>query len=193
VNKNELNFWFDVVLFVLFLVTIISLFGTKRTDALDQEPFILQTRVVVHSVAGALMLIGSAVHIALHWEWIQAVVIRSPRKLAKRVRAKRGIDIWLFVFAILCGVTGVMALLMQCPEPVEGPVLSLVEGRGIIPNPVVLSLRAWSGLHRLTGMMMFLIMLVHLAQHWKWIVSTTRRRLEIGASKRQQQPGQIPA
>jgi hypothetical protein len=120
-------------------------------------------------VAGALMLIGSAVHIALHWEWIQAVVIRSPRKLAKRVRAKRGIDIWLFVFAILCGVTGVMALLM----------------RGIIPNPFVLSLRAWSGLHRLTGMMMLLIMLVHLAQHWKWIVSATRRYLEIGASKRQ--------
>lgn len=176
-NKNRFNFWFDVVLFVLFLVTIVSLFGTKRTDALDQEPFILQTRVVVHSVAGALMLIGSAVHIALHWEWIQAVVIRSPRKLAKRVRAKRGIDIWLFVFAILCGVTGVMALLMQ----------------GIIPNPVVLSLRAWSGLHRLTGMMMFLIMLVHLTQHWKWIVSTTRHRLEIGAGRQPQQPDQIPA
>ena len=168
-----------------FLVTTVSLCGTERAEAFDQEPFILQTRVVVHSVAGALMLIGSAVHIALHWEWIQAVVIRSPRKLAKRVRAKRGIDIWLFVFAILCGVTGVMALLMQCPEPVEGPVLSMVEGREIIPNPFVLSLRAWSGLHRLTGMMMFLIMLVHLAQHWKWIVSTTRRRLETGASKRQ--------
>jgi len=169
VNKNKLNFWFDVVLFVFFLVTIVSLFGTERAEALDQEPFILQTRVVVHSAAGALMLIGSAVHIALHWEWIQAVVIPSPRKLTKRVRAKRGIDIWLFVFAILCGVTGVMALLMQ----------------GFLPNPFVLSLRAWSGLHRLTGMMMFLIMLVHLAQHWKWIVSTTQRRLEIGASKRQ--------
>ena len=184
-NKNKFNFWFDVVLFVFFLVTMVSLFGTKRTEALDQEPFVLQTRIVVHSVAGALMLIGSAVHIALHWEWIKAVVIRSPRKLAKRVRAKRGIDIWLFVSSILCGVTGLMALLMQCPEPVEG--------WGIIPNPFVLSLRAWSGLHRLTGMMMFLIMLVHLAQHWKWIVSATRRRLETGASKRQQQPGQIPA
>jgi cytochrome b subunit of formate dehydrogenase len=177
VNKNKLNFWFDVVLFVFFLVTIVSLFGTERADALrfrsgqalDQEPFILQTRVVVHSAAGALMLIGSAVHIASHWEWITAVVIPSPRKLAKRVRAKRGIDIWLFVFAILCSVTGVMALLMQ----------------GFLPNPFVFSLRAWSGLHRLTGMMMFLIMLVHLAQHWKWIVSTTQRRLEIGASKRQ--------
>ena len=160
-----------------FLVTTVSLCGTERAEAFDQEPFILQTRVVVHSVAGALMLIGSAVHIALHWEWIQAVVIRSPRKLAKRVRAKRGIDIWLFVFAILCGVTGVMTLLMQCPEPVEG--------RGFLPNPFALSLRAWSGLHRLTGMVMFLTMLVHLAQHWKWIVSTTRRCLEIGTSKRQ--------
>jgi hypothetical protein len=89
VNKNKFNFWFDVILFVLFLVTIISLFGTKRTDALHQEPFIPQTRVVVHSVAGALMLIGSAVHIALHWEWIQAVVIRSPRKLAKSPRQAR--------------------------------------------------------------------------------------------------------
>jgi hypothetical protein len=193
VNKNKLNFWFDVVLFVFFLVTIVSLFGTERAEAFDQEPFILQTRVVVHSVAGALMLIGSAVHIALHWEWIQAVVIRSPRKLAKRVRAKRGIDIWLFVFAILCGVTGVMALLMQCPEPVEGPVLSIVEGRGIIPNTFVLSLRAWNGLHRLTGTVMFLIMLIHLAQHWKWIVSAPRRYLKISAGSREQQPEQVPA
>ena len=123
------------------------------------------------------MLIGSAVHIALHWEWIKAVVIRSPRKLANRVRAKRGVDIWLFIFAILCGVTGVMALLMQ----------------RFLPNPFLLSLRAWSGLHRLTGMMMFLFMLIHLAQHWKWIVSATHRYLEIGTSKRQQQPDQIPA
>jgi hypothetical protein len=65
--------------------------------------------------------------------------------------------------------------------------------QGFLPNPFVLSLRAWSGLHRLTGMVMFLIMLVHLAQHWKWIVSATRHCLETGASKRQQQPGQIPA
>jgi hypothetical protein len=82
-----------------------------------------------------------------------------------------------------------MALLMQCP----GPVLSMVEGRGIIPSPFLLSLRAWSGLHRLSGMMMFLIMLIHLAQHWKWIVSATRRCLEIEASKRQRQSDQIPA
>jgi hypothetical protein len=184
-NKNKFNFWFDVLLFVFFLVTMVSLFGGERAYVLDQKPFILQTRVVVHSVAGALMLIGSAVHIALHWEWIKTVVIRSPRRLAKRVRAKRGIDIWLFVSSVLCGVTGLMALLMQCPEPVEG--------RGIIPSPFLLSLRAWSGLHRLSGMMMFLIILVHLAQHWKWIVSATRRCLEIEASRRQQQSDQIPA
>jgi hypothetical protein len=176
-NKNKFNFWFDVLLFAFFLVTMGSLFGGERANVLDQEPFILPARVVVHSVAGALMLIGSAMHIALHWEWIKTVVIRSPRRLAKRVRAKRGIDIWLFVSSVLCGVTGVMALLMQ----------------GFFPNPFVLSLRAWSGLHRLSGMTMFLIIFVHLAQHWKWIVSATRRCLEIEASKRQQQSDQIPA
>ena len=175
-NKNKFNFWFDVGLFVFFLVTIVSLLGKERADALDQEAFILQTRIVVHSMAGALMLSGSAVHIALHWEWIKAVVIGSPRKLARRVRAKRGVDIWLFVFAVLCGVTGVMALLMQ----------------GFLPNPFLLSLRAWSGLHRLTGTVMFVIVLVHLAQHWKWIVSATRRYLKIGGSKQQQQLEQIP-
>jgi hypothetical protein len=192
-NKNKLNFWFDVPLFVFFLLTIVSLFGTKRTDALAQESFILQTRLVVHSVAGALMLIGSAVHITLHWKWITDVVIGSPGKLAKRVRAKRGVDMWLFVSSVLYGMTGVMALLMQCPEPVEGPVLSMVEGWGIIPNPFMLSLRVWSGLHRLTGTVTFLIMLVHLAQHWRWIVSAPRHYLKIGARRREQQPEQVPA
>jgi hypothetical protein len=184
-NKNKFNFWFDVILFVFFLVTMVSLLGRGRADAVDQEAFMLQTRIVVHSVAGSLMLMGSAVHIALHWEWIKAVVMRSPKELAKRVRAKRGIDIWLFVFAILCGLTGWMALLMRCPEPVEG--------RGIISNPFLLSLRACSGLHRLTGTVMFLIMLIHLAQHWKWIVSAPRRYLKISAGSREQQPEQVPA
>jgi hypothetical protein len=172
---------------------MVSLLGRGRADAVDQEAFMLQTRIVVHSVVGSLMLMGSAVHIALHWEWIKAVVMRSPKELAKRVRAKRGIDIWLFVFAILCGVTGWMALLMQCPEPVEGPVLSMVEGRGIIPNPFVLSLRAWSGLHRLSGTVMFLIMVIHLAQHWKWVVSATRRYLEVGIGSREPHSEKVPA
>ena len=95
---------------------------------------------------------------------------------------------------VLSTVEGPVLSMVEGPvlSTVEGPVLSMVEGRGIIPSPLLLSLRAWSGLHRLSGMMMFLIMLIHLAQHWKWIVSAIRRCLEIEASKRQQQSDQIP-
>lgn len=175
-NKGKLNFWFDLLLFVLLVLTVVSLCGAERAKARDREPAVLQTSIVVHSVAGALMLIGSGVHIALHITWIMAVVNRPPRRLTGRVRARRRIDIWLFVLAVLCGVTGMMALLM-C---------------GTLPDPFALSLRAWSGLHRLTGTAMLLLRMVHLVQHLRWIMSAPRRYLKTEVRSRGRQPEQVP-
>jgi hypothetical protein len=46
-------------------------------------------------------------------------------------------------------------------------------------------------MHRLTGMIMFLILVLHLVLHWKWILSTTRRYLKPVASNIGQRPGQV--
>ena len=130
-NRSKLNFWLDVILFALFFITIASLFGGGRRGAVDTNTPIQQTRVMVHCVAGSLMLFGSALHIALHWEWIKVVIVHSPRNLARRVRTNRGIDIVLFPLFALCGVTGW----------VVWPVAE------IIPGPFLLSLKDWSDMH----------------------------------------------
>jgi hypothetical protein len=174
-NRSKLNFWLDVILFVSFFITIASLVGGGRRGAVDTNTPIQQTRVMVHYVAGSLMLLGSALHIALHWEWVKAVVIRAPRKLAGRVRTNRGIDIVLFLLFTLCGVTGW----------VVWPVAE------IIPGPFRLSLKDWSDVHRLTGMIMFLILVFHLVLHWKWVLATARRYLKPIGSTAGQQPGQV--
>jgi hypothetical protein len=176
-NRSKLNFWLDVILFVSFLITIASLPGGGRRGAVDTTTPIQQTRVMVHYVAGTLMLVGSALHIALHWEWIKVVILRSPRNLARRVAINRGIDIVLFLLFALCGFTG-------------WAVWPVAE---IIPGPSWLSLKDWSDMHRLTGMIMFLILVLHLVLHWKWILSTTRRYLKPVASNIGQRPGQVHA
>jgi hypothetical protein len=176
-NRSKLNFWLDVILFVSFFITIASLFGGGRRGAVDPNMPIQQTRLIAHYVAGTLMLLGSALHIALHWEWVKVVILRSPRKLARRVRTNRGIDIVLFLLFALCGLTGW----------VVWPVAE------IIPGPFRLSLKDWSDMHRLTGMIMFLILVLHLALHWKWILCTARRYLKPVASNIRQRPGQVRA
>jgi hypothetical protein len=159
-NKKKLNFWLDVILLVLFAATVLTLFGRDR-GTFDQP------QVVIHCVAGTLMLLGSAVHIAWHWDWIRTFDVHPSGKMAKQVRSRRGIDIWLLVVAAPCGATGLVTWLMQA---------------GIL-SASALSLRTWAGLHNLTGMATLLIMLVHLVQHRKWVAYAARHILKIGASK----------
>ncbi len=121
---------------------------------------------MAHNVAGTLLLIGCGVHIALHRKWIKGVVLRPPREMTGQLHAKRAVNIWLFVFYALCGITGPIAWITQ----------------ELLSNPFLLSLEAWGGLHKLTGMLMFLILLVHLGM-----------RVKLGVRKRKRQTEEIPA
>jgi hypothetical protein len=157
-NKNGKCFWLDVVLLVLFVLTVVSLFGQGQ----------IATRV--HYIAGTLLVIGSVVHVVWHWDWIKANVLRRrPRELGKKVRALRRIDLWLFLFYFLCSVSGLIFWPMEVAG-LAGPIFPL---------------ERWGALHRWTGVMMFLVMIPHLGHHMKWLVCMARRALRPRAEGRQ--------
>lgn len=181
-GKAKLNFWIDVTIFVVFLVTAVT--GLLLWLAVPHGPnpqaitfwgLARHRWVRVHAGFGMVTLIGAVVHIALHWKWIKAVSRRSSKDLAKRVRLNWTLDKLLFVAFILANVSGFAAQSMS--------------KRGV---RATLS-QAWSQLHLWTGLAMTVITVVHLSLHWKWIVSAVQRYVKADIGNRQQRREQIPA
>jgi hypothetical protein len=140
-NKKSL---LDATLVALLLLTTVSGFGGMGA--------------MVHCGASVLLLVGSIVHIAWHWKWIEAVIVRRPRKLTARTRAQRRGNILLGVAFVLCSASGLMAWL----------------------NPSLRSLATWSNLHQWSGIAMFLLTVLHVAQYRKRSAPTARRRAAAG-------------
>jgi cytochrome b subunit of formate dehydrogenase len=88
-------------------------------------------------------------------------VLHYPQNVNKETRSNRRINIALFVFFFLCGVSGLVIWFME------------IAGLGRF----ILSFSAWSHLHELTGLFMFLVMIPHLGHHLKWLVGMARKSL----------------
>jgi len=147
-NKQKKNFWLDIILLALFVLSVVSL--------ADEDN---RAWIMAHYVTGALMILGSVVHVMWHWDWIKVHILRCPQDMGKTNRANRRIDIPLLALFALCGVSGLLVWLMELTAL----------------NHVVLLLRHWASLHRLSGTFMFVFMLPHLGYHWKWLVCMTRK------------------
>jgi hypothetical protein len=147
-NKAKRNFWFDILLLGLFALTIVSLAGHHTAVG-----------IMVHAVVGALLILGLLVHVAWHWDWIKANILRYPSDIGKACRANLRIDLPLLVLFALCGVSGLAIGLMDLTSVAH----------------LILLREGWSHLHHLTGILMFLLMLPHLGHHVKWLVCMARK------------------
>lgn len=104
----------------------------------------------VHIWSGALLLVGAAIHLGTNWDWVKIAFSRPARELKQRTRRLRRTNLWLFISGSLCTIAG-----LAC----------LVPGR---------SLETVWRLHRLMGIIMILVLVVHLIQHWNWLVKAAR-------------------
>jgi hypothetical protein len=144
--KNKtVRFGRAIVLSILLITCIISLVGVED----GQE----STWNDVHVWSGFLMLVGAAVHLGTNWDWVKAVLSQPVRELKLRIRRLCRTNLWLFISGWLCTIAGLAWL-------VPGNSLEIV-GR-------------WTKLHRLTGIIMILILVIHLIQHWNWFLKTAR-------------------
>ena len=113
----------------------------------------------VHIWAGSLMLIGSAMHLTTKVDWIRAVFSRPSKSLNLQTRRNKRTDLGLFITGSICAVAGVLWLF----------------------NP----LHHLNHLHTISGLFMLLLMLPHLALHFRWMTSAIR---QLFGAKPQTQP-----
>ena len=136
-SRTKLNFALDSVAGLLF---ILSLFAGDGA--------------LFHVVVTVLFTAAVAIHLYLHWGWIEnicrrLVSDRSPRA-SKRTIQNFAVDMFLLLTFAITFVSGI----------------ALVAAPGGT---------AASGVHAFSSALFILGMIVHLALHWAWIVGCIRR------------------
>ena len=100
------------------------------------------------------------VHIVLHWQWIVAVVMHFMTKTTWPGRLSFILNVLLFIAFTLVIYSGVA--ISEAAMPFLGV--------------QVFDNRAWRFLHHTLSNISLIIIAMHVAIHWQWIVNLFRRR-----------------
>lgn len=117
--------------------------------------------IPVHEWLAVAMAATIMVHLLLNWQWIVEVTSRVVTGAGNGKRFSYLLNWLLFVDGILIMLSGFM--ISESVVPLLG--LSLPQNF------------TWRGLHELSTNIAMLLLGVHVALHWKWIVDTAKRLL----------------
>lgn len=185
-NKSKTNFWLDLLIFALFILTALTgLFlwlvipgGQGGGQFIVLLGLTRRTWISLHNWLGVAMLSGSLIHLILHWEWITCVAGRFFKKLARPARLNFSLDSLLFAAFALSSLSGLIMWLVLPGGGHRG-------GRNLVADLALLGLTRhdWSNLHLWAGLTIIALLVVHLTLHWAWISCMTRRYAFCGPAK----------
>ena len=161
-SKTQGNFWLDIAIFVAFLITTITGFVIwlviPHTVDVTFPGFSRGGWVAVHIGFGVLGLAGIVIHIVRHWGWLKALRGRSLREMPAKLRANRVVDRVMWMIFIAANLCGAIAWVLHFGDEIY-----------IVRVP--------DRLHVVFGVVWTILMIVHLALHWKWIASTAQKNI----------------
>jgi len=174
-NKTKYNFWLDVIIYVVFLITILTGFFLWLIIPHKLEVVFLgisrSVWITTHICFGVVGLAGVVIHIVWHWGWLKALRGRPLGGLKKKLRANRVVNRIMWIAYIATNVFGAISW-----------VLHLGVNSYIVRVP--------DRLHVVFGVMWTILLIVHLVLHWKWITSTTRRYILVNIRNANDVPAQ---
>ncbi|MBI5825224.1 MAG: DUF4405 domain-containing protein [Chloroflexi bacterium] len=115
--------------------------------------------IAIHEWLTIALAATIIVHLLLNWGWIVNVTKRLFVKSTNGARVNYVLNWLLFVDGILLMLSGIM--ISEAVVPTLGLTL---------PTNFT-----WLGLHEVSANLSLLIMGLHIALHWNWIVTTARR------------------
>ncbi|TWU43465.1 hypothetical protein Q31b_25060 [Novipirellula aureliae] len=117
------------------------------------------TGIAIHEWASFLIIIPLFLHLIFAWKWIVSITRRFLTRIPGDVRFNYLLDWLLFFLFVTATFTGVV--ISEAALPALGIHLTI--------DPF------WSALHDISANLLMLVIGVHLAMHWKWIVTNFRR------------------
>ena len=163
-SRTERNFWLDVTIFVALLITTITgfLLWLVIPHKLDIVflGFSRSGWIAAHICFGVVGLAGIVIHIVWYWGWLKALRGRPLNGMPEKLRANRVVDRVMWITFITTNVFGAIAWALQFGDDIY-----------IVRVP--------DRLHVVFGTVWTILMIVHLALHWKWIAFATRRYIHV--------------
>lgn len=169
-KETEHNFWLDVTIFMALLITTITGFILWLVGP-HVLGFSRSAWVAGHLYSGVVGLSGIILHIIWHWGWLKALRGRPFRGMPEKLRANRVVDRSMWITFIATNVFGAIAWAINLGDDVY-----------IVGVP--------DRLHVVFGVVWTILTIMHLVLHWKWIVTTTRRYLNVNLRGRNDLQGQ---
>jgi hypothetical protein len=131
------------------------------------------TGLTIHEWGGLALAIVAMVHILLHWKWIISCGKCFLRNVKTEIRLNYLINMLLFVAFTAVIFSGIM--MSEVVMPLFG-----------IPR---VNSRFWHWLHALSADITLGLVVLHIAMHGKWIITTAKRMIfGARAPKPTQQP-----
>ena len=143
VSQTKSKLWVDILIFVIFLVTM--------------EPGL--SRLTIHEWLSLSMIVGMLVHLLINWDWIIEITRRFLGRLGGQTRINYILNWLLFIDGTLLMVSGLM--ISEVAMPALGLKFQIGDG--------------WSKLHDLSANTVLILLGLHTALHWNWIVNTVTR------------------
>lgn len=115
--------------------------------------------IAVHEWLSTAALAAIVVHLLISWDWIVQVTRRFVEKLNTQTRLNYILN-WLMFFDV--------ALLMFSGFMISESVLPIL-GISVVKN------FAWRSLHDLSANFFLILLGLHTALHWNWVVTTFKK------------------
>jgi hypothetical protein len=126
------------------------------------------TGIAIHEWLSLAFAGAVIVHLLLHWNWITKVLARFFKQLWNSSRLNFALDVGLLVSVVTLMLSGI--LISRSILPTLG--IQLAESR------------SWRFLHTSSANISLILVGLHFALHWKWIVSTVKRYLLLPVKQR---------
>lgn len=130
------------------------------------------TGLGLHELLGLLFAILLGIHIVLHWQWIVSITRTFKKKVLHESRLNYVLNAALFLDVLLMTISGLMI------AQTLGYALGLSDS----------GMSTWLFLHVVSSQLSLILIGLHVALHWKWIVSNTKKYLFRTATGRKMQP-----
>jgi cytochrome b len=115
--------------------------------------------IAVHEWLGIAFGAAIITHLLLHWKWVVSTTRRLFSRAGRQARLNYFLNTLLFIDITLVVFTGLMISRVALPS------LGIYLGGSFL----------WRGLHSLTANLSLVLISVHVALHWRWIVETIKR------------------
>lgn len=117
------------------------------------------TGIALHEWLSLIIIVPVLFHLLFNWKWIVTVTRRVFKKTPGQTRFNLFLNWLLFFDMVLVSFSGIVISEAVLPQlGISIPINSY-----------------WAGLHDLTGNLFMVLMGIHLAMHWRWIVNAFNR------------------